>query len=150
MKETSTDFKKRVKNTASGRWQDILASAGMLREVLDGKPHPCPRHSKIGFRKNRENSISAYCLKKMWFSICELGNLGNREGQWVGGLIPMAKTRKRRPTTIEKIEVLCRIYRAAVCSGDEELRRTTAAELSAYGVRVADLLATPEKFGGDQ
>ena len=60
----------------------------------------------------------------------------------------MANMKKRRPTTTEKIEVLCRIYRAAVRSGDDELRQTTAAELATHGVRVGDLLAAPEKTGG--
>ncbi len=48
----------------------------------------------------------------------------------------MAK-KERRPTTAEKVEVLCRIYRAAVKSGDSELRATTARELADYGVNVA-------------
>lgn len=43
----------------------------------------------------------------------------------------------RRPTTAEKIEVLCRIYRAAVKSGDTELRATTARELNEHGVDIA-------------
>jgi hypothetical protein len=62
----------------------------------------------------------------------------------------MANTKKRRPTTTEKIEVLCRIYRAAVRSGDKELRETTAAELATHGVRVADLMAPPESKGGSE
>lgn len=48
----------------------------------------------------------------------------------------MAK-KTRRPTTAEKIEVLCRIYRAAVRSGDAELKATTARELSKHGVNIA-------------
>lgn len=55
----------------------------------------------------------------------------------------MANTKKRRPTTAEKIEVLCRIYRSAVRSGDEALRKATAAELATHGVSVADLTPAP-------
>lgn len=61
----------------------------------------------------------------------------------------MAK-QKRRPTTAEKIEVLCRIFRAAVKSGDADLRATTARELAEYGVRVGDLTDTPEQKGDEQ
>ncbi len=57
-------------------------------------------------------------------------------------------TQDRRPTTAEKIEVLCRIFRAAVKSGDAELRATTARELAEYGVRLGDLIEAPEQTKG--
>ena len=53
----------------------------------------------------------------------------------------MAKTKTSRSKTAEKIEVLCRIFKSAVRSGDETLRIATAAELKNYGVSVADLTA---------
>jgi len=46
------------------------------------------------------------------------------------------------PTTAEKIKVLCRIFRAAVKSGDAELRATTSRELAEYGVQLGDLIET--------
>lgn len=61
-------------------------------------------------------------------------------------------TQDRRPTTAQKIEILCRIFRAAVKSGDAELRATTARELAEYGVRLGDLIETPDerKGGSDE
>lgn len=52
--------------------------------------------------------------------------------------------------TANRISVLCRIFRAAVKSGDAELRATTARELAEYGVRLGDLIDTPgDKKGGN-
>lgn len=44
-----------------------------------------------------------------------------------------------KPTTAEKISVLCRIFRAAAKSGDVELRATAARELAEYGVQLGDI-----------
>jgi len=60
----------------------------------------------------------------------------------------MAKQVRSRTTTAEKIEVLCRIYKSAVRSGDEPLRRATAVELKNYGVSVADVMAAGESAAG--
>lgn len=53
-----------------------------------------------------------------------------------------------RSETAEKISVLLRIYRAAVKSGDDALRRATAKQLKEYGIDAADLMAAPESKGG--
>jgi len=60
----------------------------------------------------------------------------------------MAKTKTSRSKTAEKIEVLCRIFKSAVRSGDETLRIATAAELKNYGVSVADLMVANESSTG--
>jgi methanogenic corrinoid protein MtbC1 len=60
----------------------------------------------------------------------------------------MPDTHGDRRATAEKIATLIRIYRAAVVSGDESLRRATAENLSRYGIRPADLFAPKMKKGG--
>ena len=32
-----------LKRLAAGRWPEVLTSAGIDADLLDGKPHPCPK-----------------------------------------------------------------------------------------------------------
>jgi hypothetical protein len=54
----------------------------------------------------------------------------------------MAKIKqKAEVATAEQIATLIKIYRSAVTSGDESLRRAAAENLAKHGIRVADLAA---------
>jgi len=51
----------------------------------------------------------------------------------------MTTRKTSRAATAERIAALIRIYRAALVSGDADLRRATEKELASYGIRSADL-----------
>ncbi len=58
----------------------------------------------------------------------------------------MAKLKmKSEVATSEQIATLIRIYRSAVSSGDNPLRRATAEQLTKHGIQSADLAAQPRE-----
>lgn len=64
----------------------------------------------------------------------------------------MTTKKTSRAATAENIAALIRIYRAAVVSGDTDLRRATEKELASYGIRLADLaeLSRGESVNGGE
>ncbi len=53
-----------VTRAASGRWREILLTAGLPPEKLDGKGHPCPKcegRDRFNVAKNFESQGNAFC-----------------------------------------------------------------------------------------
>ena len=59
----------------------------------------------------------------------------------------MTTKKTSRAATAEKIAALIRIYRAALVSGDADLRRATEKELASYGIFSADFLELSRGVG---
>ena len=98
-----------IKETATGRWLEILTAAGIPSELLDGKGHPCPqcvgtdRFAAFKDVAERGAVICRKCFDKgggdglatvAWIRGCDL----TEAIQWVADYLSVKPSRKRRVT----------------------------------------------------
>lgn len=134
------DFTDRVKQAAAGHWPAILSAiAGIPREFLDGKPHPCPkcREGKDRFRLIDEHAGAVLCNQCfserngdglaaiMWMLGCDFPEAVRQVAQYLGiapgksftmpvtSQKPTATATKTKPTgrTFESPEAAAEVLR---------------------------------------
>src|SRR4051812_18798527 len=110
-----------VKAAPSGRWPDLLISAGISRELLDGRHHPCPRCSGTDrFRLIDPAAGAVLCSKCFvrrngdglaavrWMLGCTFPEALKFVAEFVG-IAPKNGHANSQPTDL--LEAICRIKR---------------------------------------